>query len=448
MPGRLLQALQQSDRPLDLLQMRKLRRPDQGSRMLDVTANAPWLTELDSNRPDIDWTAQGDPLIEYLRAEISIPITLSDWRPVGHEDPGPFSSYGHVLYSETLASRLVFAFFQDRIRVLIETPSRPENDEDLEPWRSAYNEARRRLSEAEPEFRWWAAIGPHPGRVADVPRVVNGVTVGNINVSSASFPYVECIDGRTNPHLAGATVYSSYPLAVHGKTSAYSWEAAAVRATHELNSVCAILSVEFDGYWSVRNSVAPYGVDESGEFPELKLPQRSFGIPEEIAGEPGPGNVRDVTIPNWIGTALEKVQRDNVLYSSVHSHRQGLSVIDEHPSLALVCFVSAIEGIGATLEELSVCSHCGMKKGASRRFRAALKTALSRKEVNELQSVYDLRSETAHSGVLHGEETQMGNLFMPMKVFAPLPESFNFRYRSLWRLQCASKRVLTKYLAG
>ncbi len=414
-----------------------------------MIAGSRWLTELDPNSQSIDWPSQGDPLVEYLRNEISFPITLSSWAPVGYEESrDPFTSYGHVLYSDNLDNRLVFAYLSDGIRVLVETPSKPESGRELEPWRSAYDRARRRLLEALPEFLWWAAIGPHPGRVSDVPKVVRGATIRNISVSPARNPYTEGLDTRINPHLAGATIYSSYPLYVCGKTAGYSRDAAKERATEELNLVCALLSLEFDSYWSIRSSVEAYSADEADEFPEVELPQWSFGLSEErIAGGPGLGNVREVTIPSWVSAAFEEIEKNSVLYSAVHAHRQGLAVAGEHPSLALICFVSAIEGIGSTLEELTSCSCCGAKKGAQKRFRKALKTVFSNKESKEFESIYTLRSQTAHSGALHGNEVHMGNLFMPMNVFAPQPKSFEFRYRSLWRLQDASKRVLIEHLS-
>ncbi|HJQ48177.1 MAG TPA: hypothetical protein VJ870_17930 [Amycolatopsis sp.] len=411
-----------------------------------MTGNGSWLTELALNRQDVDWRVQGDALIQYLRDEMPVFLTQSNWIPENLKaNSDHFTSYGHVLYSEELSSRLILGSFADGIHVLVETTLQPSGEEELEPWKSAYDRAYRRLFEAEPEFSWWAAIGPHDG-AGYVPKVTDGVTIKNIKVEPAGEPYTEGLDGRTNPHLAGASFYSSYPLVAHGKTSGFNWESAATRTTRDLNAVCALFSLEFDSYWSIRNPIVPYDA-ENLDIATIKLHKFAFGLSEENVRGAVLGNTRAVTVPSWIATAYGKLERNEILYSAVHSHQQGLAVEAEHPSLALICFVSAIEGIGASLEELSHCEHCGSHTGAQRRFRKALRTALSAKEAKELQAVYTLRSETAHSGVLHGNETAMGNIFTPFTSFAGEPPGFSFRYRQLWKLKDASKRVLIKHLS-
>jgi hypothetical protein len=124
--------------------------------------------------------------------------------------------------------------------------------------------------------------------------------------------------------------------------------------------------------------------------------------------------------------------------------------MEEHPSLSLVCFVSAIEGVGATLEDLKECEHCGSRTGAQKRFRKALKTALTHREIKALKTmeIYDLRSQTAHAGILHGEEMHMGGVFRPMETFAPRPESIDFRYNTLWKMRDVSRRVLVNQLSA
>jgi hypothetical protein len=108
----------------------------------------------------------------------------------------------------------------------------------------------------------------------------------------------------------------------------------------------------------------------------------------------------------------------------------------------LSALLAQSKGIGSTIADLNKCAKCGAHTGAQRRFRKALRTALSAKEAKGLTAVYNLRSKTAHSGILHGGEAHMGNIFTPMSSFGVMPRSFEFRYQTLWKVQAASKRVL------
>jgi hypothetical protein len=212
------------------------------------------------------------------------------------------------------------------------------------------------------------------------------------------------------------------------------------RATVELNTVCALLSLEFESAWNVRQ---PAMIDDGSE---ITLPSFGFGLTDG-RHHPIVGMIRRVSTPSWMDGAAHIVGDNETLFSALHSHREGLALMDEHPSLALVCFVSAIEGVGSTLVDLAVCDECKSRIGAGKRFRKALKTVFTNREVDALTSAYELRSQTAHSGTLHGEETSMGMFMAPLESFAGRAQSMDFRYETLWALRDASKKVLVKQLS-
>lgn len=396
--------------------------------------------------PPIDWESQGDALVEYIRQEMAVHVTLARWIAPGREleaDADPFLSNGWCLYSDALQSRLIFAFLVDGIAVFIETSGEWQSGDQLEAWKSAYGAAYLRLFQDEPEFRWIAAIGQIGSDVGDTPKITQGAAIKNIEILPARNPYTEGINLLTNPSLGGVTIYSSFPLVIRGRAPGHNWEAASRRAAQEANTICALLSLEFDCYWAIRSQPFPLRATDNDE---LNLPSWGYGLsPDDHHGHVL-GSKREVSIPSWAQVASERVSAEPILYSALHAHRQGLALQVEHPSLALICFVSAIEGVGAMFEELSECEHCNMKKGARRRFRRALKTVFTNKDMAGLITAYDLRSQTAHSGILHGEETRMGNMRVPGDIFYPALD-YNFRYKVVWSMRKASKKVLMKQLS-
>ena len=333
-----------------------------------------------------------------------MPITMTKWLAPG-QDPAddPLSSNGYCLYTKELSSKLVFGFLSDGIRVFIETDHNPIGIADLEPWASAYQRASNQLTQDEPYFKWWASIGSRTIDASETVKITEPTTLKDITILPAVAPYTEGVDAPGHPALGGANLISSFPLVTHGKSRGYNWRVAAQRATHDLNAICCLLSLEFSTYWTIRSYPNHYHSDEP---PSVILPEWGFGLESAPTGikEHAVGSPRETVVPQWFEGALERIRANAALNSAVYSHRQGLALMEEHPSLALICFVSSIEGVGVAIEEPTRCTQCGAHSGAQKRFRGALKTAFSNKEIKDLKvmEVYDLRSQTAHAGTLHG----------------------------------------------
>lgn len=92
-------------------------------------------------------------------------------------------------------------------------------------------------------------------------------------------------------------------------------------------------------------------------------------------------------------------------------------------------YVTVVEGVGAGLVDLTPCPTCGIPKGATKRFRTALRTVMSRK----------------HAGVLHGAEATLGRL--PDSDFR-IQDAERFETSELAAIRQAARTVLTHALAS
>jgi hypothetical protein len=89
------------------------------------------------------------------------------------------------------------------------------------------------------------------------------------------------------------------------------------------------------------------------------------------------------------------------------------------------------------------CTH--LKGVAQKRFRKALKTVMTRREVDRIAEIaYDLRSHTGRKGSLFGSEKTFG--YSPCLRLFQVADDAVFDYMILGELRNASRRVLAKAL--
>lgn len=139
------------------------------------------------------------------------------------------------------------------------------------------------------------------------------------------------------------------------------------------------------------------------------------------------------------------LDKDPTLRTAVSAHYEARGLDYDHPSAAFLGYVAAIEGIGSNLVDLNRCEHCGAIKDAAKRFRKALKTVMTNKQVSELAYAYGLRSATGHSGTLFGTETTLG--YGRISAFEyDLRDTFDFIM--LGEIRNASRRVVTNALTA
>ena len=105
-----------------------------------------------------------------------------------------------------------------------------------------------------------------------------------------------------------------------------------------------------------------------------------------------------------------------------------------------------IEGIGARDHELTRCPTCHSQQGSTERFRTALRRVLPDAQVKTLaKTVYRLRSQTAHTGQLHGAETELG--WLPDDFFQ-LTNAAEFERQTVIDLADAARSILIHALTG
>jgi hypothetical protein len=133
------------------------------------------------------------------------------------------------------------------------------------------------------------------------------------------------------------------------------------------------------------------------------------------------------------------------------AYYQGVGLLDEHPSFAVVAFVAAIEEIGKLViesEKPELCPTCKRPKLSSRTlFRKTLELVRSPERATELaDNLYPWRSATAHSGHLFGYETAFGD--QPIHLAMPSTVADIFQGAARVRAQDAAKDLLHLVLTG
>lgn len=301
--------------------------------------------------------------------------------------------------SKWLSSELCFIPVSPGAVVLLiqRESSLPETE--IQPWVRALARALRRLRDPLPEQEWWAVIGPSEKEGAGQ-RLGGPTTIGQMSLTPAASSYTEIVESTVGPSLFGGEIRESMPVVVHGTAPGQTHLEVQTEASRRLHGLCAVLSVAWEGAWTVRHTPGPLALDPSA------LPRSRWGV--DVPGHPNPGQTTEVTVPPWIESALNRLEGDPKLREATLAHHQGLTMEDRHPSYALLAYVAVIEGFGARY----------VKSGSSQKFRCALRLVCSDEEADRLGRAYDVRSKTAHAGRLHGGEDLAGAV-MSMRVVAP-----------------------------
>lgn len=106
--------------------------------------------------------------------------------------------------------------------------------------------------------------------------------------------------------------------------------------------------------------------------PDSSLPHglQYLQRPRAVLKKPGVG-----------GWGLGRTRHKPVLATAVSAHYEARRMDFDHPSAAFLGYVAAIEGAGSKLVDPAQCEHCGSHTGARRRFRKALRTVMTNKDI-------------------------------------------------------------------
>jgi hypothetical protein len=242
-------------------------------------------------------------------------------------------------------------------------------------WSEAIATAFQRLGQAHPEHDWWAVLGPDSRRRGMMRPFVGAIDLDRLSLRTADFGYRETI-----PVSLGGMWHTHHwvPVIVKGRSVGYDWHAASHAAHRDLYALAALLSLKSGDYWTLRqrptsiewgNPVLFESVGPPGQLGPLQ--RLSSDEEAQRRGEAAPVDCERLS------HAWRQLRRESRLLRPVSAYYRGVSLIDDHPSFAVVAFVTAIEEVGTLLvqqESPAICSVCGQRKfNPSRRlFRKTL----------------------------------------------------------------------------
>jgi hypothetical protein len=294
--------------------------------------------------------------------------------------------------------------------------------------------------------------GAHLGRAASIAaRAV--VYLGAIVSPQARIPVgwvAACMRELAPSERTGSSGYRhTFPVIASGQVSTYEWGRVALAGEACLRQTCALLSLLTGAVWVPRSHPS----ERADDAAPLQVPSVFGTVPPfpgetEWRGQIWPGSP-EFTLPGWIESAWPALDADVGLAQAVNAVYEGMRLEPEHPSLAHLTFVAAIEGYGMRLADdvpcdcQPGCTH--VKTVAMKRFREALKTVMTSREVRRIAGLaYDLRSHTGHQGSLFGSEKTFG--YSPHLSLFNVAGDAVFDYVILGELRNASRHVLAKAL--
>lgn len=288
-------------------------------------------------------------------------------------------------------------------------------DSEYELIRKIAAEVERRFEEPDGSFEWVATIRVSRGIGLSPTQLSTASSIGDIEL----FPLGALVVGKEEwappsgadlnsmERPAGGAVTTSwttnFEVGVLGKTAGRTWPLAQLEANQIVFDLCNLLTLEWGA--PVMPSALPHNFPSQEQFRK----QNEYRATEPLEGFEH--RDMDDRVAGW----FECVLKDSQLRDAVRIYAQAERVVENHPSLALVAYVGCIEAIGQRLyppiecqgfgDAAHHCASCNRKSGAMRAFKVAIETTFDEPTAKRLKKeAYGLRSQTAHSGVLHGDE--------------------------------------------
>ncbi len=310
----------------------------------------------------------------------------------------------------------------------------PPHESAIQPWIEATQAAGAAIGKSQTEFAWAAVIGPRSSLEGGDQHFQGETSAGPLNLRSGGVRFDEWTDGA-QPSLRQRSKRWSWPVIVEGTAPGYDWFAAVRVAGFELHRLCGLLTVAWDRNWTVREApqAMPHGT--------MNVPDHAWwDTPDEASSH----NLlkTSVDVPDWITRAWTRLDEDPELGHALAIYQEGMAIQHEHPSLANVAYVGAIETLGARLVRLKHCNICGATQGSVERFRSALGHVVTPDEAAELTATYRTRSKTAHAGNLHGTEVFAGAFYPPGLFSLSSPQSRDSFFGVVFRLRLACRKLL------
>lgn len=346
----------------------------------------PTRVDLYDQPSDLPWQVGHPKLLRALQYAIEwhVPQIRS-----GGPDRDSDLAFSFDIEAATLRSTLAMEPAGPGVRfVVTSTDGTPVQDPDLRVWRTVVDEALDHFREPG-DSTWFAVIGTTPGGMFEYAdqRLRAAGKVGSIDLRPCA-AMEECI-GIVG--LDDDKVRQIHPVLLEGACrndhdgGIYAYEEGI-----QTRRVCALLSLAWGRCWTIKlhpHPERPPGVVLDAQLPTL---DRSNNLM----------STEVVELPSWLAAAWKNVEDDPNLSDALDSFYEGMLLLSEHPSLAMVAFVICCETHG---------SRSIPERRSRARVRAALETVLNPEDAGELvNAYYTHRNETAHQGKLHGLEKSSG----------------------------------------
>ncbi len=275
-------------------------------------------------------------------------------------------------------------------------------------WSAVVKCATSRVGQTSEEIEWTAIIGTRgEGRYGGQFALARRIHIGPFELTPGDQALVHMGRSLLAPSLHSASIGYSWPVYVRGSHQGYSWAAAGKGAGFDLRRLCALLSLDRDYHcWTILESPTPLALGErrlpeSGHATYSPTPQGPLsGPPDE------PSELWEPS--SWLADAWDEMARRPWLANAVLMHHEGQVTDEEHPSLALVAYVSSIEAISNRLFDDVRCEKCGAHLNVAARFRETLRLVVPADRADRLAPAYNRRSTSVHQGRLHGSDNAPG----------------------------------------
>lgn len=367
---------------------------------------------------DVLWREAHPELLRWLQyaVEWHVPLIRSS-----RYDQGSELAFSFDLEAPTLRSTLAADPSGAGVRfVVVSTDETAVQDPDLALWRTIVDEALDRFREPG-DSTWFAILGTTPGvrfEYADQ-RLRSAGKVGRINLR----PCV-AIEERTGiVGLDDDSARRIHPVLLEGACrNDHDGGIYAHEEGLQARRMCALLSLAWNRCWTIKlhpHWEVPPAIVLDVEQPAIERPN-SFNSPEIVE------------LPSWLTVAWERIDDDPNLSDVLDAFYEGMLLSGEHPSLAMVAFVTSCETYGSRLIP---------ERRSKARVRAALKTVLDQDDADDLiDAYYAHRNETAHQGKLHGLEKSFG--LRRERMVGELDPEMGFAHGLLGSLRDATHRLL------
>ena len=241
----------------------------------------------------------------------------------------------------------------------------------VEPWRRAAEAAVSLLGRRNHVFTWEAIVGTSPHTFGlDIGALAEAQDIGPVRLTPGGICMREQVFSE---RIGGSGIRHSFPLVASGQFGTYVWDRAALIAELCLRRTCALLSLVTGEVWIPRSHPRQL-TDEAGP---LRVPAVFGYVPQfpGVTGEPEwrgkvPPDAQTFKLPGWAERAWPLMDDDDGLARAVNAVYEGMRLEQEHPSLAHLTFVAAIEGYGARFAEDGPCDcrpGCTHPKGVAQK---------------------------------------------------------------------------------